>query len=280
MTPSRRREPGLFAITHTPSQRKVREHGIICNMENLDEKINKKNRVLIIIPAYNEQETIVEVAQSVSRAGYDYVIVNDGSTDATLSLCEKRGLNVVTLPQNLGIGGGVQTGHKYALERGYAIDVQFDGDGQHDVACIEDLINAIDRGADLAIGSRFLTDDENFRSTRLRRVGILWLSTWIRLFTGRAVSDPTSGFRACSRSAIELFCKSYPIDYPEPESIVYALRSGLSVEDVSVTMHARQGGTSSIGGLSSLYYMIKVTLAISIARFSKPKHHERDEDTC
>ncbi len=232
-------------------------------------------RILIVIPAFNEQDSIVEVVRSVVHAGYDHVVINDGSTDSTLFLCKEHGFNVVNVPQNLGIGGGVQTGHKYALEHGYDIDIQFDGDGQHDASCIEALVDAIDQGADLVIGSRFLTDDENFRSTRLRRAGIVWLSKWIRLFTGKAVSDPTSGFRACSRSAIELFCKSYPIDYPEPESIVYALRSGLTVRDVPVTMHERQGGTSSIGGLSSLYYMVKVTLAISIAGLSKPKRNER-----
>ena len=235
---------------------------------------------LVIIPAYNEQDSIVEVAKGVSEAGYDYVIINDGSNDATSFLCKAHELNVVNLPQNLGIGGSVQTGHKYALEHGYDVDIQFDGDGQHDVAYIGALIDAVNKGADLAIGSRFLTDIDGFRSTRLRRAGILWLAKWIRLFTGKTVSDPTSGFRACSKTAIELFCKSYPIDYPEPESIVYALRAGLTVRDVPVAMHERQGGTSSIGGLSSLYYMIKVTLAISITRFSKINRHEQDQAEC
>lgn len=151
---------------------------------------------------------------------------------------------MVSLPQNLGIGGGVQTGHKYALEHGYDIDIQFDGDGQHDVACIPDLVDAISQGADLAIGSRFVDDRENFRSTWLRRVGINWLSFWIKLFTGKTATDPTSGFRACSRTAIELFSKSYPIDYPEPESIVLALKNGLAIKDVAVLMHERQGGAN------------------------------------
>ena len=134
-------------------------------------RIDQAPRVLIVIPAYNEEESIVAVAKTVSDAGWDYVVINDGSTDSTLQLCKDNGINVVSLPQNLGIGGGVQTGHKYALEHGYDIDIQFDGDGQHDVACIPDLVGAISQGADLAIGSRFVDDRENFRSTWLRRVG-------------------------------------------------------------------------------------------------------------
>lgn len=238
-------------------------------MEMPSNRIDQAPRVLIMIPAYNEEESIVAVAKTVSDAGWDYVVINDGSTDSTLQLCKDNGINVVSLPQNLGIGGGVQTGHKYALEHGYDIDIQFDGDGQHDVACIPDLVDAISQGADLAIGSRFVDDRENFRSTWLRRVGINWLSFWIKLFTGKTATDPTSGFRACSRTAIELFSKSYPIDYPEPESIVLALKNGLAIKDVAVLMHERQGGKSSIGGLSSIYYMVKVSIAIAITGLAK-----------
>ena len=163
----------------------------------------------------------------------------------------------------MGIGGAVQAGHKFALERGYDVDVQFDGDGQHEVSCIPDLIQAVTDGADLAIGSRFIGNENEFKSTFMRRLGIRWLSGVIRLFGGR-VSDPTSGFRACGKSAIELFSREYPIDYPEPESIVAAIKCGFHVEECPVIMHERQGGESSIKALSSMYYMIKVTLAIII----------------
>lgn len=233
------------------------------------EATKHNRRVLVIIPAYNEQDCIVSTVQSVIDAGFDYIVVNDGSTDATKPLCDQCGFNVLDLPQNLGIGGCVQAGHKYALAHGYDIDVQFDGDGQHESSHIASLIKTIDNGADLAIGSRFLDKTDGFKSTMMRRLGISWLSSWIRIFTGTKVTDPTSGFRASGRRAIELFCDSYPTDYPEPESIVLALRSGLSVNEVSVLMHERQGGSSSIGVLSSMYYMIKVSLAIAITSFAQ-----------
>lgn len=224
--------------------------------------------VLVVIPAYNEQESIVSVVNDVASAGYDYVVINDGSTDETLSICKAYGFNVLNLPQNLGIGGCVQAGHKYALLHGYDVDVQFDGDGQHDASCIPSLVELIEAGSDLTIGSRFVEDTDGFRSTALRRLGIVWLSFWIKAFSGKRITDPTSGFRASSKKAMALFGKNYPTDYPEPESIMLAIKSGLSVNEVSVTMRERQGGKSSIGGLSSLYYMIKVSLAISIVSFS------------
>lgn len=230
-----------------------------------------RSDVLVIIPAYNEQETIVDVVRGVSSFGYDYVVVNDGSTDDTLEACKKNGINVLDLSQNLGIGGAVQAGHKYAKAHGYSIDVQLDGDGQHDAAYIETLIARIGRGSDLVIGSRFLDGKEGFRSTWLRRIGISWLSFWLRLFTGERITDATSGFRACGPKAIDLFCANYPSDYPEPESIAAALVADLDVREVPVRMRERQGGKSSIAGLSSVYYMIKVSLAIAIASLSGKK---------
>lgn len=229
---------------------------------------NKHLNVLVVIPAYNEQESIVSVVNDVVSAGYDYVVVNDGSTDETQSLCESHGFNVLNLSQNLGIGGCVQAGHKYALLNGYDVDIQFDGDGQHDARCIPSLVELIESGSDLAIGSRFVEDTDGFRSTALRRLGIVWLSFWIKAFSGKRITDPTSGFRASSKKAMALFARNYPTDYPEPESIMLAIKSGLSVNEAPVTMRERQGGKSSIGGLSSLYYMIKVSLAILIVSFS------------
>ncbi len=225
--------------------------------------------VLVIIPAYNEAENIASTAKTVTEQGYDYVIINDGSTDNTLQVCRENGLNVVDLPQNLGIGGAVQAGHKYAQRFGYDVDIQVDGDGQHDPKYIPLLLKQIDAGADLVIGSRFLVQTDGFQSTFMRRVGITWLSHVIKAVSGNKITDPTSGFRASGKRAIDLFCDSYPIDYPEPDSIVSAIKKGLDVREVSVLMRERQCGTSSIGGLKSIYYMIKVTLAILIAGTSK-----------
>lgn len=226
-------------------------------------------KVLIVIPAYNEADNILNTVRGVVEHGYDYIVVNDGSRDATLDVCRSNGLNVLDLPMNLGIGGAVQAGHKYAQRFGYDIDIQFDGDGQHDPAYLDALVREVASGADLVIGSRFLEKTDGFQSTFMRRVGITWLSAMLKLCTGRRVSDPTSGFRACGRRAIDLFCASYPVDYPEPESIAVAIKSGLFVKEVSVEMRERQGGTSSIGGLSSVYYMLKVSLAILIASVSR-----------
>lgn len=208
-------------------------------------------------------------------AGYDYVVVNDGSRDGTLALCREHGLNVIDLPRNLGIGGAVQTGHLYARQHGYDVDVQFDGDGQHDAGYISMLVEQIADGSDLAIGSRYLEKTDGFQSTVMRRLGSRWLCLWTRLLCCKTVTDPTSGFRASGRRAIELFCENYPVDYPEPESIVTALRSGLEVRDVPVVMHERQGGTSSISPLSSVYFMIKVTLAMGISALSSGSRRRR-----
>ncbi len=220
--------------------------------------------VLVIIPAYNEAASIVATVNAVIAAGFDYVVVNDGSRDDTLDICREHGFNVLDLPQNLGIGGAVQAGHKYAQAHGYSIDIQFDGDGQHDARYLQVLVDAIREGHDLVIGSRYLEPTDGFQSTVMRRVGKTWLSGCLKLMAHVHVTDPTSGFRACGPRAIELFCRSYPIDYPEPESIALAARSGLKLGEVPVVMHERQGGVSSINALASVYYMVKVSLAIAI----------------
>lgn len=224
-------------------------------------------RVLLIVPAYNEEESILGVISSIEAAGYDYVVVNDGSSDDTAAVCRKAGANYLTLARNLGIGGAVQAGHLYAFEHGYDVDIQVDGDGQHDISYIPHLVEAIESGADLAIGSRFVNASDGFQSTALRRLGINWLKGCIRLASGITIHDATSGFRASGRKAIEIFARDYPFDYPEPESIVIAHREGLKVVEVPVTMRERQGGTTSISPLSSVYYMIKVSLAVLIQGF-------------
>lgn len=226
-------------------------------------------KVLIIIPAFNEEESILRVVRMVKEHGFDYIVVNDGSTDKTRQICKENNINMLDLSANLGIGGAIQAGHKYARELDYDIDIQFDGDGQHDTEYLHSLIKEIEDGNDLAIGSRFVDKrKEGFKSTPMRRAGIQWLSALIRLLTGKRVTDPTSGFRACGKKAIDLFCSSYPTDYPEPESIVFALKNGLDVKEVPVSMNGRLGGDSSINLISSIYYMIKVTLSIVITGLS------------
>lgn len=221
-------------------------------------------RVLVIIPAYNEEANIAAVAKRVRDAGYDYLVVNDGSMDRTEDVCQEHHLNYVSLPVNMGIGGAVQTGHLYAYENGYDVDIQVDGDGQHDISYAPRLIEQIENGADLVIGSRFVSQSEGFQSTVLRRAGIKWLEKCIHYVTGLTITDSTSGFRASGKAAIALFAQSYPADYPEPESIVSAYRHGLDVVEVPVSMRERQGGKSSINAVKSVYYMIKVSLAIFI----------------
>ena len=169
---------------------------------------------------------------------------------------------------NLGIGGAVQSGYRYAMYKGYDAAIQVDGDGQHDPAFIPLLLEELKKGSNISIGSRFISR-EGFQSTRLRRFGIRYFSWLIYLLTGKYITDPTSGFRACDQTAIKLFAKDYPRDYPEPESIVNASKHKLKITEVPVVMNPREEGKSSITGLKSLYYMIKVSLAIIITSLHK-----------
>lgn len=227
-------------------------------------------KLLVIIPAYNEQAAIRKTVEDlqVNCPEADYVVINDCSRDQTLQVLKDAEMNYLDLPLNLGIGGGVQTGFKYAQEHGYDIAVQFDGDGQHSAEYIKTIVQPIlDGEADMVVGSRFLpSDKENtgFQSSRMRRLGIRIISKLIKLCTGQTVYDTTSGFRAVSKPMIELFAGNYAQDYPEPEALITALYNGYRVKEVSVMMNERQGGVSSINTLKSAYYMIKVTLAILI----------------
>ena len=201
-------------------------------------------RVLIVIPAYNEEANILGVVRTVKSAGYDFVVINDGSRDDTARICKENGINFVDLPQNLGIGGAVQTGHIYALRHGYDVDIQIDGDGQHDISYVPRLLDKIREGYGLVIGSRFVERTDGFQSTALRRMGIGWLKGCIKRHSGLTITDATSGFRASGRRAIELFADYYPVDYPEPESIMYAHNHGVSVCEIPVVMRVRQCGKS------------------------------------
>lgn len=236
-------------------------------------------KILLIIPAYNEEESILSTVTSVREYQktfpyqLDYIVINDGSTDNTELILEKNGINHVELILNLGIGGAVQTGYKYAEKNNYDIAVQFDGDGQHDIDSLESLIQPlILNEADLAIGSRFLKEQKaDFQTTLMRRVGINILSFFIKMVSGRSIKDTTSGYRAGNKRIIEAFAKRYPTRYPEPESVVYVLKKGYGVKECPVNMFERQGGTSSITPLKSVRYMIDVCSAILILSLLKEK---------
>lgn len=223
-------------------------------------------KALIIIPAYNESDCIQKTVENIisTATGFDYVVVNDCSTDNTLQILKDNHFNYIDLPINLGIGGAVQTGYLYAFDHGYDYAVQADGDGQHDVSYLRDMLEELqNQDASMVIGSRFIKN-EGFQSTFMRRVGIQYFTTLIRMLTGKTITDPTSGFRLVNRDIIERFAFDYPKDYPEPESVVAVLKRNKKVVEVPVKMRERQGGVSSIRLTKSVYYMIKVTLAILI----------------
>ena len=228
------------------------------------------SKVLLIIPAYNEEESLRSLIEEIKTvcSGMDYLVVNDCSSDDTERLLEELGANYITLPCNMGIGGAVQSGYRYAAQNGYDIAIQIDGDGQHDVRFVKDMVKLIeDKQADVVIGSRFI-DKEGFQSSQARRIGIRILSMLIRLMCGAKVKDVTSGFRAVNRRFIELFAENYPDDYPEPEVIVTTKLYGAVIKELPVVMRERTTGKSSINLKRSIYYMIKVSLAIIICRIS------------
>lgn len=235
-------------------------------------------KVLLIIPAYNEAENILDVVENIrkyrlnSEYDIDYVVINDCSVDETEKVCQENGIHYISLIQNLGIGGAVQTGYIYANMHDYDIAVQFDGDGQHDIESLNDLIAPIIAGkADFCIGSRFAGDKSDFQSTWIRRVGIKYFSFLINVLTGVRVWDPTSGFRAANKKVIRLFAGDYPFDYPEPESIVQLSKEKFTIDEVAVKMFERTNGVSSINAMKSIYYIIKVSAAIIFVCAKKSK---------
>ena len=223
---------------------------------------------LIIIPAFNEEANIEKTVESILKdsSGFDYVIINDCSKDNTRKICEQKGYNIVNLPINLGIGGAVQTGYKYAVRNGYDMAVQVDGDGQHDPRFLEEMADYLEEhNLDMVVGSRFI-EKQGFQSSGLRRVGIRFFTVLIKFLTGKTITDPTSGLRMVGKNVLQIFAEEYPKDYPEPETVVGILRRGMKVEEIPVIMHEREGGVSSISMKKSVYYMIKVALAIIIER--------------
>jgi glycosyltransferase involved in cell wall biosynthesis len=228
-------------------------------------------RCLAIVPAYNEEASVGSVIHELRALEPDLevVVVDDGSSDHTAAIAAAAGARMVSLPFNVGIGGAVQTGYQYALEHGFELAIQVDGDGQHDPSEIASVLEPVlDGRADLAVGTRFAKGG-GYRGTRVRRVGIRIFAAIVSLMVGQRVSDTTSGFRAVNRKALRLFAAEYPHDYPEVESIVLLSRHGLRMVEVPVQMRVRETGNSSITTLRAAYYMIKVLLALFIGLFRR-----------
>jgi len=221
-----------------------------------------------VVPAFNESGAIGRVVDEIRSfdPSIDVVVVDDASTDETASVAQAHGATVLGLPFNVGIGGAVQTGFRYALEHGYDLAVRLDGDGQHDASEISKLLEPLERGdADLVIGSRFVDHGGSYRPPFARRVGIRVFARLVSILGGQRVTDTTSGFLALDRAGIELFAAEYPHDYPEVEATLVALRSGLRLSQVQVEMRERESGSSSITFVRSLYYIVKVLLALLVA---------------
>ena len=223
-----------------------------------------RERTLIIIPAFNEEDSIISVVDEIKslQGDYDFIVVNDSSGDRTLELLETNRIPYLTEVNNLGIGGAVQAGYLYALQRGYDYAIQLDGDGQHDPAYLDKMISVLQStDADICIGSRFI-EGSGYQSSASRRAGIGFLNKLILLCTGQHVTDCTSGYRAVNRKFIDFYAYNYPQDYPEPEAIVSASMKGAKIKEVPVSMRERNAGTSSINLKRAIYYMFKVSISI------------------
>jgi glycosyltransferase involved in cell wall biosynthesis len=228
---------------------------------------------LAIVPAFNEEASVGRVIDEIREfdPGFDVAVIDDGSTDRTAGVAADRGAHVIRLPFNLGIGGAVQTGFRYAFERGYDIAVQVDGDGQHAAVELPKILEPLLGGdADLVVGSRFAEGGgDRYRSSLARRVGIRIFASVVSAVVRQRVTDTTSGFRAVNRKAIALFAADYPHDYPEVEATVMCVKHKLRLKEVPVEMRERSGGRSSITAVRSAYYMTKVLLAIFVGLFRR-----------
>lgn len=236
------------------------------------------NKILLIIPAYNEEKNILNVYKTIkeynnkNKTNYDIIVINDGSRDNTEEILTENSIPHIKLVHNLGIGGAVQTGYKYAFENNYDVAVQFDGDGQHDVRYVKKIVTPIlDGTADMVIGSRFIENIDTFKSSCVRRIGIRVISLFMKFATRRKIYDTTSGFRACSKELIYDFSLSYPSEYPEPITTAEILKKKYTVEEVSVEMSEREGGVSSIRAWKNIYYMLNVCLALLVVKIRRYK---------
>jgi hypothetical protein len=230
------------------------------------------SRRVAVVPARNEEDAVGRVVEELRAFDreLDVVVIDDGSEDATAERAAAAGAAVVSLPFNLGIGGAVQTGFQYALEHGYDTVIRLDGDGQHDPAQIPNLLAPLARGeADVVIGSRFARGAGEYRAPFARRAGIRWFAHLVSLLTRQKLTDTTSGFQAVNAQAIRLFAADYPHDYPEVEAAVMVVRHRLRIMEVPASMRGRETGRSSITLLRSLYYAVKVTLALLVGIFRR-----------
>jgi glycosyltransferase involved in cell wall biosynthesis len=237
------------------------------------------SRICVVIPAFNEAGSIARVIHraQVAMPEARVVVVNDGSSDETAARALAAGATVITLPVNLGIGGAVQAGYLYALRQSFDIAIQVDGDDQHDPAEIDRLLQPIQSGqAEMTIGSRWLGRGE-YAAPSGRRVAMRILAALVRWRTGGTFTDTTSGFRAVGTAGIALFARSYPTDFPEVESLVLASRSGLRLEEVPVRMTPRNEGRSSIAGVRSAYYMIRVTVSLVVGSLNRDGNMKNKE---
>lgn len=238
--------------------------------------MNHPAKILVIIPCYNEEANIVSTVERLRATcpQVDFLIINDCSTDRSAELLAEHSYPFLDLPVNLGIGGGVQCGYRYARANGYDVAVQMDGDGQHDPAYLMQVVQPVlDGKLDMCIGSRFIKC-EGFQTSFMRRVGIRFLSWLIHILCGQRILDVTSGFRATGPQLTAYFVEHYASDYPEPEAILAATLAGFRVGEAPVVMKERQGGVSSIRSFKSAYYMIKVSLSLIIDRLSIKKIHQ------
>ncbi|MFC0187321.1 glycosyltransferase family 2 protein [Fictibacillus aquaticus] len=225
-----------------------------------------KSNVLVIIPAYNEEDVIFETLSKLQCSSpFDYIVINDGSTDRTRTILSENHFPHINLPVNMGIGGAMQTGYQYALEKGYEYAIQLDADGQHNSDELTLLYEEIRKGdADMVIGSRFV-EQTGYKGSSMRRIGIYYFQWVIKFLARIKVTDPTSGYRIVNRKVIAEFAHSYPVDYPEVEVLVRLAQKNYTIKEIKVNMNARMGGKSSITPIKSAYYMLKVTF-ISVIR--------------
>lgn len=221
-------------------------------------------KVLIIIPAYNEEQNIEKTVNDVkTNTNYDYVVINDCSKDKTKEVCEKNNFNMLSLPINYGLTSGIQLGMKYAYKNNYDIAIQFDGDGQHQAKFLKDLVNEIENGnTDIAIGSRFVTEKKPFTA---RMLGSSVISFFIKIATGKTIKDTTSGMRAYDKKAINEFIRNTSLT-PEPDTLVYMLKKGLKIKEVQVEMKDREFGTSYLTPIKSMKYMVNMIFSIVFIR--------------
>lgn len=226
-------------------------------------------KTLVIIPAYNEEACIQNTVNNLIKTNpeIDVLVINDGSKDNTSQEAKQTKATVIDLPVNLGIGGAVQTGYLYALKNNYDVAIQYDGDGQHRPEYIKQMLEEI-KNNDLVIASRFIKQNE-YRQTKSRMAGIKLIRGIIKMCTGKTIYDPTSGYRAANRKVIEQFAISYPHDYPEPETNLNLLRQGYKIKEIPSKMNNRETGKSSITPFKSIYYMVKVSLAMFVCMLQK-----------